>query len=146
MFDFIGVFLDAHYWTISYAITYTLGTICSLTILSRFVRMFPTYIKTGSMGDEHLGMFMSYSVYRDITGFDYFKIKVRDFFTATHLEPIIFDTLICIVIIAVLHVAWIIFVIGGSIITSIYGIVKFVVHLRDRHIRKEEFHSALRGD
>jgi ABC-type bacteriocin/lantibiotic exporter with double-glycine peptidase domain len=108
--------------------------------------MFPTYIKTGSMGDDHLGMFMSYSAYRDINGIDYFKTKVRDFFTATHLEPIFFDTLSCAVIIAILHAAWIIFVIVGSIIALIYGIVQFVVHLRDRHVRKEEFHSALRGD
>ena len=146
MFEFIDAFLDAHFWTISYAITYTLGTICSLTILSRFARMFPTYIKTGSMGDEHLGMFMSYSQYKDITGMDYFKVKVRDFFTATHLEPIIFDTLTCVVAIAILHVAWIVIAVLGSIIASIYGIVQFVVHLRDRHVRKEEFHSALRGD
>lgn len=146
MFEFIGAFLDAHFWTISYAITYTLGTICSLIILSRFARMFPAYIKTGSMGNENLGMFMSYSAYKDITGMDYFKIKVRDFFTATHLETIIIDALTCVVIIAVLHVAWIVAVVVGSIIASIYGIVKFVVHLRDRHIRKEEFHSALRGD
>ena len=47
---------------------------------------------------------------------------------------------------AVLHVAWIVIVVLGSILTIIYSIVQFVVHLRDRHVRKEEFHSALKGD
>ncbi len=146
MLDFINVFLDAHYWTISYTLTYILSTICGITLLIRFARMFPTYIKTGSMGNDHLGMFMSYSQYKDIKGMDYFKTKVRDFFTSTHLEPIIIDAFTCAVIIAVLHVAWIVIVVLGSILTIIYSIVQFVVHLRDRHVRKEEFHSALKGD
>ncbi len=146
MFDFIGAFLDTHYWTISYALTYTLGTICSITLLTRFVRMFPTYIKTGSMGNDHLGMFFSYSQYKDIEGMDYFKVKVRDFFTATHLEPIFFDTVVCVIAIAFLHLAWIVFIIIGLAIATVYSIVKFVQYLRNQHVKKEEFHTALRGD
>ena len=146
MFEFITAFLDAHYWTVSYALTYTLGTICSVVLLIRFVRMFPTYIKTGSMGNDHLGMFMSYSGYKDTRGMDYFKVKFRDFFTATHLEPIFFDLFTTAVIIGAIHIAWIVLLAAVLIISSIYGIVAFVQYLREQHIRKEEFHDALRGD
>ncbi len=146
MIDFILEFISTHYWTISYGLTYTLGTICSVTLITRFVRMFPTYIKTGSMGNDHLGMFMSYSGYSDTKGTDYFKVKFRDFFTATHLETIFFDTFTCAVIIAGIHVAWIVLLAVVLIITTIYSIVRFVQYLRDQHIRKEEFHDALRGD
>jgi hypothetical protein len=108
--------------------------------------MFPTYIKTGSMGNEYLGMFFSWSQYKDITGMDYFKVKFRDFFTATHLETIFFDTLACAAIIGALHIAWILLVIVGLIGGAIYSIITFVKYLRDQHVKKEEFHDALRGD
>lgn len=146
MFDFIITFLDAHYWTVSYVLTYTLGTICGITLITRFVRMFPTYIKTGSMGDSHLGIFHYNSEYNHIKGLDYIKVKLHGFFTATHLETIIFDTLACAGIITALHLAWFLLLIAGLIIGTIFGIVGFVVYLRNQHVKKEEFHSALRGD
>ena len=146
MFDYINAFITTHYWTVSYALSYTLGTIASLALISRFVRMFPIYIKTGSLGNEHLGMFFSYNQYHGIHGLKYFKVKVRDFFTATHLETIIFDMVVCFVIIAFLHLAWIVFAIAGLAIGFIYGVVKFVKYLRKQHVKKEEFYAALRGD
>lgn len=146
MFDFISAFLDAHYWTVSYALTYTLGTICGLTIISRFVRMFPTYIKTGSMGDDKLGIFFSNRKYEDIHGKDFIRHKVNDFFTATHLETIFFDLVVCFIAILLLHVAWILVIGVGSIVGGVYGIVKFVQHLREQYVKKEEFHTALRGE
>lgn len=146
MIEFIGEFLSAHYWTISYALTYTLGTICGLALITRFVRMFPTYIKTGSMGNDKLGIFFTNRDYEKIGGMDYIKAKVKDFFTATHLETIFFDLIVCGMIIVVLHIGWILLVIVGLIGGSIYSIITFMQYLRGQHVKKENFHDALRGD
>jgi len=146
MLEFISAFLDAHYWTVSYALTYTLGTILCVTILSRFVRMFPTYIKTGSMGSDKLGIFFTNREYEGIHGKDFLLQKIKDFFTATHLETIFFDLIVCAIGILLLHVAWIVLVILGSAVGFVYSIVKFVQHLREQYVKKEEFHTALRGE
>lgn len=145
MLDFITSFLDTHYWDVSYALSYTLGTICSITLLTRFLRMFPTYIKTGSLGNDSLGIFFSNKDYNGIHGWDFVKVKVQDFFTSTHPEPVIVDTLVCAFAILIMHMAWIVLVAVGVIATIVYGIVKFVQYLRNQHIKKEEFHAALKG-
>ena len=145
MLDFINNFLNAHYWTISFTFTYTLGTICGFAILTRFIRMFPTYIKTGDLGSDKLGIFFSNSEYNGIHGWDFVKVKLRDFFTATHPETFIVDGFVSGFIILFLHVGWIMFVIAGIIGFFVYCIFMFVQYLRDQHIKKQEFHRALKG-
>jgi hypothetical protein len=145
MLDFINDFLNAHYWTVSYTLTYTLGTICGLAIVTRFIRMFPTYIKTGDLGSDKLGIFFSNSEYNGVHGWDFVKVKLRDFFTATHPETYVIDGFVCGFSILFLHVAWVLFVIAGIAALVVYGIVKFVQYLRGQHVKKQEFHSALKG-
>ena len=145
MFEFISNFLDAHYWTVSYALTYALGTIASLAIISRFIRMFPTYIKTGELGNNQRATVFYNDDYKGIHGLDFVKIKVRDFFTETHLESIIVDTFVVGFGILIIHIAWLLFVGGGIVFATVYGIIKLMHYLREQHIKKQEFYSVLRG-
>lgn len=114
-------------------ITIGLSGIVGLIMLSRILRIFPTYVKTGSIGDiDHMLMGDGFSI--------------KWFLTETHPVPIVIDTLMSAFIIFILFIvstfAPIMFIFFGGA----FGIFRLAIHMRKQYLRKVEFIDALKGD
>jgi len=130
--------MDIGYFDISDYIAITICAISIPTLIIRLLRAFPYYVKNGGLGHKDNTIWLG----NDVS----FRNQVINFFTETHPSAVLTDTLGLSLGGLLLYMAWgfVPFILFG--ILMFYSIRKFARYMRDQHVKKEEFHTALRGD
>lgn len=127
----------ALYFTISEYIVWAVGIIFVPILLFRLLRTLPYYVKNGKMGNDDNDLM---GVGRDKT-----KSKLHHLLNETHPSCIALDAAVITGIGIALFMAWIAVPIIAAGWLVIYGIMKYAQHLRNRHLKKEEFVENLKG-
>lgn len=127
------------YFTVSLYITYAILTLMIPTIIIRLLRIFPYYVKNGDLGDQENCLLFG-ADNRDM------RTQIRDIFTETHPAAICYDSLSFVFIIVVLYLTWglVPFIVIGRLIWL--GVRKLANHMRNQYLKKQHFHSVLKGD
>ncbi len=109
------------------------GIIIGCILLYRILRIFPTYVKTGTVGD------MDHMIMGD-------GLRFKWLLTETHPFTIVVDGLMAgfLIFITMIFSSLLPYVFAGAIIS--YGIYRLATYMRKQHVRKEEFIDALKGD
>lgn len=126
------------YYEISQYIVYAIAAISIPVFLFRLLRTIPYYVKHGKMGDCDDGVLFCFK--------KTFKAKIMLFLNETHPSAIFFDALVTAIFGLIMFAAWGLVPIIGAIALIIYGLVSFAKYLRERHLKKEEFVQALKGE
>ena len=109
------------------------GIIIGCILLYRILRIFPTYVKTGKVGNmDHMAMGDG--------------LKLKWLLTETHPLPIAMDGLMMgfLIFVTMIFSSLLPYVFAVAIIS--YGIYRLAIYMRKQHVRKEEFIDALKGD
>ncbi len=136
--------VEFDYFQISWYIVYTLMVIFIPALLVRLLRIMPVYIKTGSMGDSDNSWV--FNTYRKLSFLEKLPKQLYNLFMETHPEAIITDAIAIGLLGLVLFIAWGLIPFIVVIALFFYGIISLAKHLRERHVKKEEFVQALKGD
>lgn len=136
---FLNLIENFSYYTISYYFAVAIGIVVIPTLVIRLLRIFPYYVKHGDFGDDDNTIWLGDSK-RTI------RTKIHHFFIETHPNAILTDLMGSLLFTFVVYMAWIIipFLIAGRLIWI--GVAKLANHMRDQHIKKQEFHAVLKGD
>lgn len=130
--------MDIGYFDISSYIAIGIGAIAIPTLIIRLLRAFPYYVKNGGLGHKNNTIWLG-----DDVGF---RNQIINFFTETHPSATMNDALALILGSCALWIAWGIVPIILFGMLAFYSVRKFARYMRDQHVKKEEFHTALKGD
>lgn len=125
------------YFDISWFLVYVIAGIGIPTVAIRLLRAFPYYVKNGGLGHKNNTIWLGESTS--------FRNQVINFFTETHPEAAMTDTLALMLGGTLLFMAW------GLVPIILFGVLLFrsvrwlARHMRDQHLAKQEFHRKLKG-
>lgn len=130
---------DIGYLTISSYFTYTIAALVLPVLLSRLLRTFSYYVKNGDLGNANNTIFVG-------DGKRGARKQIYDFFNETHPSAVGTDLIAITLFGALFYMVWITvpFLIAGRLIWL--GVGKFANHMREQHLKKQEFHRALKGE
>jgi hypothetical protein len=115
-------------------VIFPLLSIAACIMLFRLSRTFPTYVKTGKLGDSDNCIFLSSK------GFSW-----KVFLTETHPGAILLDSFVISAGLGIAYMGfWFIPYIIAIVLIS-RGVYKFAVYSRERYIKKQEFHEKLKS-
>lgn len=127
------------YFTISFYFTYAIAALVLPLFLIRLIRAFPYYVKHGNLGTADNTIWLGDDK-REL------RVIIRDYFVETHPGAIGGDIVLTLLFMILLHICWgfVPIVILGYLIWVSVG--KLATHMREQHLKKQEFHAALKGD
>lgn len=108
------------------------GIILGCILLYRTLRIFPTYVKTGTIGDMN-HMLMGGG------------LRLKWLLTETHPFTIILDGIfsVLLILISMTFASVLLYII--AIALAFYGIYRLAIYMRERYVNKEQFVKALKG-
>jgi len=130
--------MDIGYFDISNYIVIVISAIAIPTLLIRLLRAFPYYVKNGGLGHKNNTIWLG----DDVS----FKNQVINFFTETHPEAAMTDTLALVLGSLVLWMSWGLVPIILFGMLAWFSIQKLARYMREQHLAKKEFHRTLKGD
>lgn len=137
--------IDFDYFTISSIITYSIAGLTIPIFVVRLLRIFPFYVKNGHTGDPDNTIFFA-SIISGKQSTPKGRRKVlRNFFLETHPAAIAQDVFIIAAVGFVLFMAWIVVPPITAGLFMFWCIIKLAKHMRERHLKKEEFLERLTG-
>lgn len=130
---------DIGYFVISSYITYTIAAIVLPILFIRLICAFPYYVKHGTLGNDQN------SIWTGDNRRTHRKM-IRNFFVETHPAAVGGDLVGLGIFTLLLHMIWILvpFLIAGLLIWI--GIIRLANYMRSQYLKKQKFHTALKGD
>lgn len=108
------------------------GIILGCILLYRTLRIFPTYVKTGTIGDMN-HMLMGGG------------LRLKWLLTETHPLTIILDGILSVLLIFITMALASVLLYIIAIALAFYGIYRLAIYMRERYVNKEQFVKALKG-
>lgn len=127
------------YFTISLYFTYAIAAFVLPLFLIRLLRAFPYYVKHGKLGTADNTIFLGDHKRK-------LKVVIRDYFIETHPGAIGGDIILTLLLTLLLFMCWGLIPIMILCSLSWISVGKLATHMREQHLKKQEFHSALKGD
>ena len=137
--------MDFNYFTVSQYIVFSIAAITIPIFIFRLLRIFPIYVKTGSIGDENNEILFIRNLFGKQATSKTRRKMLYNFVTETHPIATIMDILVVAVICAFLFVFWVVVPFVLIIWLTLWGIIKFAKHSRKKYVKKEEFVGRLDG-
>lgn len=137
--------MDFNYFTVSEYIVISIATITIPIFVFRLLRIFPMFVKTGSIGNEGNTIMFTTNVFGKKATSETRRKTLYDFVTETHPSTIFMDAFAIAVICFLLFIFWGVIPFVFVIWLVLWSIIKFAKHSRKKYVKKEEFVARLDG-
>lgn len=137
--------MDFDYFTVSQYIVFSITAITIPVLIFRLLRIFPMYVKTGSVGDEGNALLLTKNVFGKHATSETRRKTLHDFLTETHPIAIFMDLCVVAIICVLLFIFWAVVPFVLIIWLTLWSVIKFAKHSRKKHVKKEEFVAKLDG-
>jgi len=137
--------MDFDYFTVSQYIVFIIAVITIPIFIFRLLRIFPMYVKTGSVGDEDNTFLFTRNLFGKRATSETRRKLLHNFLTETHPIAIFMDLLVVAIICVLLFIFWAAIPFILVIWLMLWSVIKFAKHLRKKYVKKEEFVARLDG-
>lgn len=137
--------MDFNYFTVSQYIVFVIAAITIPIFIFRLLRIFPMYVKTGSIGDEDNAILFTRNLFGKCATSETRRKQLHHFVTETHPVAIFIDLIMVAIICVLLFIFWAVVPFTLTIWLMLWGVIKFAKNSRKKYVKKEEFIAKLDG-